>query len=294
MTEQKTVSVVIPAFNREDTVLRAVLSALGQTYPVLEVIVVDDCSTDGTVATVQTVEDPRVRVIRNRANSGACKSRNVGIEAAVGEYIALLDSDDEWLPEKLEKQMVALEASGADVCTCRFRRSSAECSDSLSFLDGVLPNCPSGVLERKDLIKQSLVSTQTILAKREVFKDCLFDEQMPRLQDHEWVIRASERAVFYLVDDVLVNVYMQNSSITHVGFREKTIEAQERILRKNIDALKDKPLELSYLYVTLGNSMAEFGLEAAPLFAESLRLHFDPKIAIKYLLVRTGLYAHFI
>lgn len=289
MSQQKTVSVVIPAFNRASTVLRAVRSALRQTYPVLEVIVVDDCSTDNTVETVEAIGDPRVRVIRNSVNSGACKSRNAGIEAAVGEYIALLDSDDEWMSEKVEKQMAALEVSRADVCTCRFKRSSAESDDVLDGLDGVLPACPPGVLERRELVKTSLVSTQTILAKKEVFENFLFDEEMPRLQDYEWTIRASERYTFFLVDDALVNVYMQNDSITFIA-AGKTIEALERVLAKNIEALKDEPEMLSYLYSRLGNTKARLGMESAPLFRESLRLHFSLKIAVKFLLAEMGLY----
>ncbi len=294
MSEQKTASAVIPVYNRANTILRAVYSALEQTYSILEVIVVDDCSTDNTVELVKSIGDSRVRVIRNSVNSGACKSRNVGIEAAAGDYVALLDSDDEWLPTKLEKQIAALEVSGADVCTCRFNRSSSECDDALSRLDGVLPHCPSGVLERRQLVEKSLVSTQTILAKKEVFENCLFDEQMPRLQDYEWVIRASERYVFYLVDDTLVNVYMQDISITHVNYEKKTHEALERILCKNAEALKNEPLGLSHLYAWLGESRVSLGLESASSFRESLRLHFDPKIAVKYFLAKTGLYTHLV
>lgn len=289
MSEMKTVSVVIPAFNREATVLRAINSALGQTYPVLEVIVVDDCSSDGTVGMVESVDDYRVRIIRNPVNSGACRSRNVGIEAAVGDYIALLDSDDEWLPEKLEKQMAALDETGADVCTCRFRRSSSESNDAHGDLAGVLPDCSPGLLKRRELVRRSLVSTQTILANKEVFRSYLFDETMPRFQDYEWTIRASGRYAFYLVDDVLVDVYMQNDSITFVE-AQKTNEALERILAKNIKALKDEPEMLSYLYNRLGNTRASLGMEFAPLFRESLRLHFNLKIAAKYLLSKVGLY----
>ncbi len=280
---------VIPAFNREGTVLRAVRSALGQTYSVLEVIVVDDCSTDSTAEIVEALEDPRVRVIRNKVNSGACKSRNVGIEAAVGEYIALLDSDDEWLPEKVEKQMSALEESGADVCTCRFRRSSSESDDALDDLGGVLPDCPPGMLGRRELVRYSLVSTQTILAKKEVFEAYLFDEAMPRLQDYEWTIRASGRYAFCLVDDVLVNVYMQNDSITFVE-AGKTNEALERILAKNVAALAGEPEMLSYLYTRLGNTRERLGMESAPLFRESLRLHFSFKVAVKFLLAKAGMH----
>lgn len=285
----KTVSVVIPAYNRERTIKRAICSALNQTYPVYEVIVVDDCSDDDTALIAEMIGDPRVRVVRNGINSGACKSRNTGIASARGDYIALLDSDDEWLPEKLRKQIDALEISGADVCTCRFKRSSCESGGSFNDPDGILPNCPPGVLERRKLVKNSLVSTQTIIAKKEVFDNYQFDGGMPRLQDYEWVIRSSERYTFYLVDDVLVNVFVQNNSITVTDFH-RTCEALQRIIDKDTETLEHDPVSLSYLYTKLGEARAGYGFEAASLFRESLRLHFDFKVAMKFLLSKVGLY----
>ncbi len=106
-----TVSVVIPVYNRAKTVLRAIASVLAQSHPVLEVVVVDDGSDDGTAAVVEALADPRVRVIRHPANRGAASARNTGIKAARGDLIALLDSDDQWMPRKLEKQVRVLASS---------------------------------------------------------------------------------------------------------------------------------------------------------------------------------------
>lgn len=102
------ISVVIPAYNRKSTIRYCLESVLRQTVGPFEIIVVDDCSTDNTVDIVKSFSDLRIRCITLDENSGAQVARNCGIREAKGEWIAFNDSDDEWLPEKLEKQLTAL------------------------------------------------------------------------------------------------------------------------------------------------------------------------------------------
>jgi glycosyltransferase involved in cell wall biosynthesis len=104
-----TVSVVIPAYNAEAFLRKAINSVLNQTHPAKEIIVVDDGSKDGTCAVVESYGD-RVRLIRQQ-NQGPAITRNTGANAATGDYIAFLDSDDGWNPEKLEKQLAAFRAA---------------------------------------------------------------------------------------------------------------------------------------------------------------------------------------
>ena len=96
------VTVIIPTFNRSHLIRRSVESVLNQTYKNFELIIVDDASTDDTVSSISRLEDDRIKIIRHKRNTGAPKARNSGISASMGEYIALLDDDDEWLPHKLE------------------------------------------------------------------------------------------------------------------------------------------------------------------------------------------------
>jgi GT2 family glycosyltransferase len=103
-------SVVVPAYNTEATVAAAVRSVIGQTQPDLEVIVIDDGSTDATAASVESIADPRLRVLR-QPNRGLASARNAGMAAARGRYITLLDSDDLYLPRYLELTQAALESS---------------------------------------------------------------------------------------------------------------------------------------------------------------------------------------
>ena len=100
------VSVVIPTYNRRDEIVRSITSVFNQTYRPIEILVVDDCSADGTADFLQTQQFPRpVRVLRHLENAGPAVARNTGVAAAAGKYVAFLDSDDWWLPCKLERQM---------------------------------------------------------------------------------------------------------------------------------------------------------------------------------------------
>jgi len=111
-TNSPRVSVVIPAYNRAESLGRAVDSALAQTVDDIEVLVVDDGSTDETAALIEGVSDPRVRYLTHDANRGVSAARNTGVEAARGDYVAFLDSDDEWLPRKLDRQLSVLDDRG--------------------------------------------------------------------------------------------------------------------------------------------------------------------------------------
>lgn len=99
------ISVITPAYNAEDFIAETIDSVLNQTYEHWEMIIIDDCSTDGTVEKINTYTDDRITLIELKKNSGSGIARNRGIDAANGRFIAFLDSDDLWLPEKLENQL---------------------------------------------------------------------------------------------------------------------------------------------------------------------------------------------
>ena len=109
------VSVIIPAYNTEEYISKAIDSALAQTLSNIEVIVVDDCSTDNTVEVVQSFDDPRVKLLQNPTNMGAGGARNNAIKAAKGKWIAVLDSDDWYAPQRLEVLVSAAEEKDADM-----------------------------------------------------------------------------------------------------------------------------------------------------------------------------------
>ena len=122
MSKKPYFSIVIPAYNREALLPRALQSVLGQTMQDFELIVVDEGSTDATARVVQDVEDPRVRYI-HQENSGAAAARNNGASNATGRYLTFLDSDDEAMPHWLETLRLALESTGAEIVCCGLEKA---------------------------------------------------------------------------------------------------------------------------------------------------------------------------
>ena len=122
MMGQKIISVIIPTYNRKDKLMKCIESVLGQSYRNIEVLVVDDASTDGTEELFREFWDSRLRYLRYSTNQGACYARNYGAERAKGELLAYQDSDDVWHRDKLEKQYELLLSSGADMCFCGMNR----------------------------------------------------------------------------------------------------------------------------------------------------------------------------
>jgi glycosyltransferase involved in cell wall biosynthesis len=201
---------------------------LNQTYQDIEVIVVDDCSTDSTLEVLKELQDSRIQYYRLKRKSGACAARNKGIELAQGCYIAFQDSDDYWHESKLSIQIHDLEASTADVCFCRLRKIY----DGINEMK-IRPSYQAGIVPRDVLIGSFGISTQTIVAKREVFNTVLFDTSMKRLQDFDWAIRASTQFQFILSDEVLVDAYVGDDSISKRGI-ESFENALNRVKEKNI------------------------------------------------------------
>ena len=117
MSEADDVAIVIPTFNAEGFVMRAIASARTQVWPAREIILVDDCSTDGTRAVLETVarEDPRIQIIDMPSNGGPSQARNAGIRAATSRWVAILDADDAFAPERLAELVPFAVATGADV-----------------------------------------------------------------------------------------------------------------------------------------------------------------------------------
>lgn len=159
------VSVIIPAYNSGNTIGDAIDSVLLQTVPV-EVIVVDDCSTDDTdIKLHKYINDDRIHVIRNKKNMGVAASRNEGVNNATGQYVAFLDSDDMWKPDKLEKQLRLLESTGAVLCSTARELISEDgettgkvisVPEQITYkqlLYGNVINCSSVVLERNVALK---------------------------------------------------------------------------------------------------------------------------------------------
>ena len=190
-----TVSCVVPAYNAERYVARALESVLEQSRPPDEIIVVDDGSTDGTAAVLESYGS-RLRVV-HQENSGPAAARNRGIRMATGEIICFQDADDEWHRDKLAKQLVLLEARPeVGICITRLRNVWAEHLDEERRGLGahVFANDPPGYV------------FQTSLIRRDVFARAgMLDEKLRRAEDIEWFARARDAGIeLALISEVLV------------------------------------------------------------------------------------------
>lgn len=157
-------SVIVPAYNCVPFIRDSLLSVLTQSYSNLEVLVVDDCSTDKTSAIISEMADcdNRIRHVKNSENVGVAATRNRGFSLARGKYIALLDADDVWLPYKLELQLSLMTQSGCDICYTSY---------SLMDKQGVAIKKPYIVPENvsfSQLIKENVIGCSTAVFKAEL------------------------------------------------------------------------------------------------------------------------------
>jgi glycosyltransferase involved in cell wall biosynthesis len=202
------VSVVIPTHNRGNIVGRAVRSALEQTLSDIEVIVVDDGSTDDTADVLSELDEPRLRTVHLPLKGGVAHARNVGIAQARAEWVALLDDDDEWLPRKLESQIERADATndarvGAVYCSLKFITPEGEESP---FAEARLSE---GQILRELLWPGQLVTPSTFLLKRRaLFEVGGFDESFEAAEDRDcWLRLASAGYHFRAVPQDLTVVH---------------------------------------------------------------------------------------
>ena len=202
------VSVIIPTYNRAKTIERAVNSVLAQTWKEIEVIIVDDGSTDQTSEVLKAYGD-KIRVIYQQ-NGGASAARNTGIKAATGKIISFLDSDDEWLPSKTERQVKLLqctESSGVVCCVCNAR---------MLFSSGTVTSFQTARLHPEQaecvwsnptpiLIDRFLFFNQVVAVRREALDRIgYFRKDLRIMEDYDLALRLSLAGPWALITDSLV------------------------------------------------------------------------------------------
>lgn len=276
------VTVILPTYNRAATIKRACMSVLNQTYRNLELIVVDDGSTDETKRILERIHDDRLFYI-HQVNSGACTARNNGIDHAHGEYIAFQDSDDEWLPNKLERQMEVMRYVNADIVFCGMSRHGYGNRDE----GNIYPNIREGRIFERQLISNSIVSTQTMLCKSYVFKVFKFDVDMPRLQDYELVIRMASTFTFYYLKEPLVEVFLQEDSLTKD--EDKTIKAVELLLERDIGIFERYPQRKAEFLNTVGNLKRGRKERGVTEYLEAFSSTKNIKYLIKYIMTKPSI-----
>ncbi len=262
------ISVIIPMFNAEQTVGETIESVLSQTWSDFELIIVNDGSTDDSLALIQQLDDPRIQII-SQANAGASASRNRGLAAATGDFIAFLDADDLWTADKLEAQLQALQSdpeaavayswnqfidiSGNMLCRGRQIRVSGDAYKKLLVMN-FIENGSNPLIRRRALVKVGG-----------------FDESLQSSQDRDLYLRLAKHFRFVTVPHYQVLYRMTPGSITSNLSRQEQ-QALAFIDRAFADApdtlqyLKPKSLAHLYRYLTLR------GLEDRPSLRQNLAI----------------------
>lgn len=253
------VSIVLPTYNRADTLERAVRSVLAQSYDHLELIVVDDASTDATATVIRRVEDRRVRYLRLAVNRGAAAARNTGVRAARGSLIAFQDSDDEWLPGKLATQVPALLASPPCVAMVYspMVRVGEDGKEWVLDTPVFTPN-DEGSFDRALALGVHGIGIQSCLIRKEALLNVgAFDEQMPRWIDLELFIRLARQYRFQYLDAPLVRYHASPDGIT--SDQRALVCAQQRLMEKYREELEARPAVLAIYHRLLMTGYFQLG-----------------------------------
>ncbi len=248
------VSVVIPTYNRVHCLPRAIESVLRQTFSDLELIVVDDCSTDATMDYLRTIDDPRLRILRHDANRGGCAARNTGIAAARADLVAFQDSDDEWLVTKLARQVEAYRAAdaatyGAVYCG-KVTYGEAGHGDIGPRRVYYAPMRHCETVEGDlllQLLRTPMISTQTLMVRKDLLEAIGgFDESVRIGQDWDLTVRLARVTRYLYLEEPLGLCFLEPDSISKAKFN--LAAARQAMLARNIDVIARHPrLHADYL-----------------------------------------------
>ncbi len=205
------VSIVMPMYNCAGFVAQSIESVLAQTYPYWELLVVDDVSTDSSYAIVEEYakKDARIRLLQNPVNTGAAESRNYALREATGRWIAFLDSDDLWLPEKLAKQVPFMANNGYHFSYTQYREM-----DDDGVPTGVLCTGPKKVTKLM-LFAYDYIGCLTVMYERE-FVGLIQIPNLKRRNDYAMWLKVVKKCPCYLLPELLAEYRVRSSgSVTN-------------------------------------------------------------------------------
>lgn len=246
-TNGRLVSVVVPTYQRPQLLPRAIGSILDQTYRPIEVIVVNDGSRDETDTVIDGLKvDADSRglslVPLSKSNGGVSSARNAGLKRVAGDFVAFLDDDDYWYPEKLSKQMQAIAESGVSACCCL-----TDCTTEQG--PATHPRTPAQLLRGAAgpsfVAGKSYAWINSIVVRRDVVERTGdFDSRLPHGEDDEWIARLCFEAQFCAVEEALCRWSYTPVSLTRLSGIEQLIKRDDdyRLMLRTIrDSCKDRP-----------------------------------------------------
>ena len=265
------VSVIIPTCNRERFIPRSLGSVLNQSFEDYEIIIVDDCSEDNTGEIVSKYDDKRIRYIRHKKRMGGSAARNTGIRNSNGLFIAFLDDDDEWLPEKLclQIELFIKRPELGMVCTGYFYIDDI----TKKVLKKFSPEKKGFIY--KDLLETNcLGTTSTAMIRKECFgRVGVFDEDLPACQDWDMWLRISKMFEIDFLGQPLVKFFIHKNRITR-NIKAK-IKGRKTILNKYYEDIKKCNKTLSGHHFIIGYLMCHHGdvFSGRKEIIKAIRLH---------------------
>lgn len=253
------VSIIIPTYNRSRTIKRAIESVIQQSMPDWELIIVDDGSTDSTKEVAKSfLSDNRLRYFKIN-HRGVCYARNFGIKKARGQYIALLDSDDEFTYNKVDKQLKAM----------RRHKACLSLSNKVIFVNNKLKsiqNKSSRFFSRAELINNKVgISASLIIFSKLALKNVYFDENLPSANDFDFLLRAmKECKAFYVAEAKTVIHKSINYSRISTDL-DKRIRGLKMVLQNNQNQVYALSIEnQKKLSLDIAFTLAKFCLTSSP------------------------------
>lgn len=226
MRDNGLVSVIMPSYNTENYIAESIESVINQTYPHWELIIVDDCSTDHTDSVVATyLTDTRIRYLKNDRNSGAAVSRNHALREAKGKWIAFLDSDDIWLPEKLEKQLAFMQENDY-----KFTCTDYRICHNGQWLPYIYTS--PQVITRRKLFNYCYFSTITVMYDRE-YVGLIQIADLRKNNDYAMWFEIAKKAPCHRFPQHL-SVYMKHDGSVSSGSKLKLIKHHYILYRKGL------------------------------------------------------------
>ncbi len=251
------VSVILPTYNRSLFLATAIQSVLNQSYHDLELIIVDDASVDSTREVVNRFKDSRIKYIRHKINKGEAASRNTGIINATGEYIALLDDDDEWFPDKLKVQVNCFQ-NRYDNVGCIYSGVIFVQRNNNRILRQKVPTKKGNIF--KEMLSRNVIDApSSALIKRQCFKKVgLFDEELPYFVDYDLFLRISKFFSFDYIEQPLLKYYV------HEGQLSNDVD----IMEKGLDVLQKKYSQANGLGISYQKIYSRFFFQIGFLYCE--------------------------
>lgn len=229
-------SIIIPTYNREKTIEKAISSCLNQSFQDFEVIVIDDCSTDSTVNIVDKIDDSRVKLFKNRENSERCISRNNGIHHSTGKYICFLDSDDWFLDNHLQIFHEFINANDEPVGLL-FTNSVIE-NEQGERTDKIVPKFDES--NKYGYLLKYTPNPARVCVHHSILNEFQFDPRIPGMEDLDLWLRISSKYKVFHIEEITNVYYVHSESYTDGDEKRFTKELSYHPIIENQPELKGK------------------------------------------------------